>query len=423
MFEPKETAEEAQQKRLFYLKMIYFVSLAMSAIYLFKFNFEYRVSTYNPGLFSFWIGTALVPPIILYRFKNYRLAALSCGLLATAVLVYLLYLSGGVAAPGIFWLAIVPFGFGVLLSTAGAFIGYTIVFATMVWFWILKLQGGSVNIIAAYGDYDFEKSFNVCTFLMFAGITTHLYLKGEQKYTKRLQEKHWDVENLLRVLLHDVANTLSSMTYNLIKAREDQEQEAPMAQQLDKMERAVSDINNLLHQVRHLKSVKDGKASMPLTPISIAIVLNEVMEKSEALATQKGIKIALDLSRDKMVVNSEKTILNNVVLANLLSNAVKFSLPGDRIDLRAYSTESMAVIEIQDYGIGMPENLLNKIFHLDAATTREGTHGEKGTGYGMPLVKEYLTMMGGSIVITSQEEAVPHHPRGTKVVVKIPLTV
>src|SRR6478736_3897417 len=126
MFEPKETAEEAQQKRLFYLKMIYFVSLAMSAVYLCKFNFEYRVSTYNPGLFSFWIGTALVPPILLYRFKNYKLAALSCALLATAVLVYLLYLSGGVAAPGIFWLAIVPFGFGVLLSTSGAFIGYTI---------------------------------------------------------------------------------------------------------------------------------------------------------------------------------------------------------------------------------------------------------------------------------------------------------
>ncbi|WP_413585485.1 sensor histidine kinase [Bdellovibrio sp. HCB274] len=423
MFEFKFTAEEANQKRLFYLKMIYFICLTISSVYLFKFNFEYHVSTYNPGLFSLWILTAILPPVFLYRYKSYTGAALSCSFLAAGILVYLLYLSGGVEAPGIFWLAVVPFGMGVLLNSLGAVIGYGIVFSTMVWFWILRYQGGSVNVIAEYGDYNFEKSFNVCTFLIFAGMTTHLYLKGEQKYTKKLQEKHWDVENLLRVLLHDVANTLSSMTYNLIKAREDQEQATSSGLELDKMERAVNDINNLLNQVRHLKSVKDGKAMMPLYPTSIAIVLNEVMEKSESIATQKGIKIALDLTRDKMVVNSERTILSNVVLANLINNAVKFSLPGERIDLRAYASDSMAVIEIQDYGIGMPENLLKKIFSLDSATTRSGTHGEKGTGYGMPLVKEYLTMMGGSIVITSQEAAVPTHPRGTKVVLKIPLTV
>ncbi len=423
MFEFTITAEEAQQKRLRYLKMIYVICLAISSVYLIKFNFEYHVSTYNTGLFSLWIATAIIPPVLLYRFKTYTWAALTCSGLASSVLIYLLYLSGGVEAPGIFWLATIPLVMGILLKVRGAILGYVMVFSTMMWFWYLKHQGGSVNIIAAYGDYNFEKSFNVCTFLIFAGITTHLYIKGEQKYSKRLQEKHWDVENLLRVLLHDVANTLSSMTYNLIKAREDQEQTASVGLELDKMERAVNDINNLLHQVRHLKSVKDGKATMPLNPISIAIVLHEVMEKSETVATQKGIKIALDLAREKMTVKSEKTILSNVVLFNLIHNAVKFSLPGDRIDLRAYSHESMAVIEIQDYGIGMPENLLQKIFSLDSATTRVGTHGEKGTGYGMPLVKEYLTMMGGSIHISSQEAAIPTHPRGTKVVLKIPLSV
>lgn len=421
MFEFKITAEEAQQKRLFYLKVIYFICLIMAAVYLIKFNFEYHVSTYNSGLFSLWLATAIIPPILLYKYKSYTYAALTCGSLASAVLIYLLYLSGGVDAPGVFWLAAVPFGMGVLLKLRGAIVGYAMVLLTMVWFWYLKRTGDGVNIIAAYGDYAIEKSFNVCTFLVFAGMTTHLYIKGDQKYTTRLQEKHLDVENLLRVLLHDVANTLSAMTYNLIKVREDKEQAAPMVTELDKMERAVNDINNLLHQVRHLKSVKDGKAMMPLTAVSIAIVLHDVMEKSESIATQKGIKIALDLSRDKMIVKSEKTILSNVVLSNLITNAIKFSAPGDRIDLRAYAQDDMAVIEVQDYGIGMPESLLKTIFNLDTATSRAGTQGEKGTGYGMPLVKEYLTMMGGSIDITSSEVASPNCPRGTRVVLKIPL--
>ncbi|WP_246845418.1 sensor histidine kinase KdpD [Bdellovibrio sp. NC01] len=421
MFEFRITAEEAQQKRLRYLKMIYFICLAISSVYLIKFNFEYHVSTYNPGLLSLWFATALIPPLCLYGFKSYTYAAMTCSSLATGVLIYFLYLSGGVEAPGIFWLAAVPLVMGVLLKVRGAITGYVIVLATMIWFWLLRQQGGGVNVVAQYGNYNFEKSFNVCTFLLFAAVTTHLYIRGEQKYVKRMQEQNMDVENLLRVLLHDVANTLSSMTYNLVKAREDQEQATPMTLELDKMERAVNDINSLLTQVRHLKSVKDGKAAMPLKPVSVAIVLHEVLEKTEAVATQKGIKIALDLTRDKMLVNGEKTILSNVVLANLLNNAVKFSHPGDRIDLRAYPAESLAVIEIQDYGVGMPEPLLEKIFSLDAITTRAGTHGEKGTGYGMPLVKEYLTMMGGSIDITSKEEARGNNPRGTKVTLRIPL--
>ncbi|WP_413558606.1 sensor histidine kinase [Bdellovibrio sp. HCB209] len=421
MFEFKITAEEAQQKRLFYLKMIYVFCLVISSVYLIKFNFEYHVTEFNTGLLTLWVATAILPPLFLYGYKSYSLAALSCSGLASTVLIYLLYLSGGVDAPGIFWLAAIPLVMGVLLRVRGAVLGYSVVFLTMIWFWYLKQRGDSVNIIATYGNYSFEKSFNVCTFLLFASITTHLHIKGEQKYAKRMQEKHWDVENLLRVLLHDVANTLSAMTYNLIKARGDQEQPVPISSELDKMERAVNDINNLLNQVRHLKAVKDGKAQMPLSTVSIPIILHEVLEKLEFRATEKGIKIALDLTRDKMIVRSEKTILSNVVLANLINNAVKFSLPGERIDLRAYTEESMAVIEIQDYGIGIPESLLNKIYNLDAATTRAGTHGEKGTGYGMPLVKEYLTMMGGSIVITSREVAEPNQPRGTKVVLKIPL--
>ena len=421
MFEFKITTEEAQQKRLFFLKMIYIICLMVSSIYLIKFNFEYNVPTYNARILTLWIVTAIIPPFFLYYLKNYTYSALSISVSASAMLIYLLYLSGGVEAPGIFWLAAIPLGMGVLLKVRGAVLGYVVVLSTMLWFWYLKRQGGSVNIIAAYGDYNYEKSFNVCTFLAFAGMTTHLYLRGEQKYTKRLQEKHWDVENLLRVLLHDVANTLSGMTYNLIKAKEDQEQAIPMTLELDKMERAVNDINNLLSQVRHLKSIKDGKADLPLNSVSVAIVLHEVMEKLETVASQKGIKIALDLSREKMIIKSEKIILSNVVLGNLIGNAVKFSLPGDQIDLRAYTCDGMAIIEIQDYGIGIPKHLLNKIFNLDTATTRAGTHGEKGTGYGMPLVKEYLTMMGGSIILTSQESSTPNHPRGTKIVLKIPL--
>lgn len=420
MFELKITAEEAQQKRLKYLKVIYFISSALPVLYFFKFNFEFHVSEYNTPLISLWLALVIIPPVMLYKLKSYFYAAAAVSIFSTSVLLFFLYVSGGVDAPGIFWLAAVPLIMAILLRLPGAIAGYITVFLTMTFFWYLKVNNLGPNVIALYGNYSFEKSFNVLMFLFFSSFTTHHYIRGEQTYTQNLQEQNFNVENLLRVLLHDIANTLSSMTYNLVKAREDQDL-SPANAELDKMERAVADINSLLTQVRHLKSVKDGKADMPFKPISIALVLSEVFEKVEYIATQKGIKIALDLSRDKMFVNSEKTILSNVVLLNLLSNAVKFSHPGDRIDLRAYSTNSDAIIEIQDYGIGMPASLLEQIFSLNTRTTRAGTHGEKGTGYGMPLVKEYLQMMGGTIHVSSREMAQSESPRGTTVTLKLPL--
>ncbi|AGH96683.1 ATP-binding protein [Pseudobdellovibrio exovorus] len=78
------------------------------------------------------------------------------------------------------------------------------------------------------------------------------------------------------------------------------------------------------------------------------------------------------------------------------------------------------VIEIRDFGIGMPKNILNNLFRMDSPTTRQGTSGEKGTGYGMPLVREYLQMMNGSIEVFSQEVDTSDFVRGTQVILRLP---
>lgn len=195
---------------------------------------------------------------------------------------------------------------------------------------------------------------------------------------------------------------------------------SPGMQEIEKIERAVDDISNLLTQVRHLKSVKDGKASLPIKPIPLALILHEVFESSESLAARKGIKISIDIPPENVFIRAEKTILSNVILLNLLNNAIKFSHPGDRIDVRAFIQDSQVIIEIQDYGIGIPPEILENIFSINSKTTRPGTQGEKGTGYGMPLVKEYLQMMQGTIEINSTEQATIEKPRGTKIILVLP---
>ena len=415
------TSEESHRKRLVYLKVVYLIGVAISAIYILRFNFEYGVEIYNNELLTMWALLVCLPPLFLYYYRNFLLAALSACVLELGLVIYLLYLSGGVDAPGVFWLAAVPLVTAILLGIRGAALGYTILCSTMAFFWYSKVNGSAPTLILTKLNYGYEKLFNIFTFLVFASYTTHHYIQGEQKFAKRLAEKNTDVENLLRMLLHDIANTLSSMTLNLLKVKEGDQDATAGGNEIEKIEKAVEDINSLLAQVRHLKSVKDGKATLPLQPLPLQDLISEVAVSTQALAWRKGIRVALDLSPEVLIIQGERTILANIVLTNLIHNAVKFSHKGERIDLRAFQQESWAVIEIQDYGIGIPEELLEQIFNLNSPTTRVGTQGEKGTGYGMPLVKEYLQMMGGSIDISSHEKPTDNHSQGTKVSLRFPI--
>lgn len=413
------TSEDALAKRLTYFKVIYFMTLSISAIYLLKYNFIFGVSEYNGIILPLWLVVLIVPPSILKFTRHYLYAAISLATLAVVFLAYLLYTAGGVDAPGVFWLAIIPLCTGILMGYPGAVGGYIAVAITVAFFGFLKTNDLGPNVVGEYGNYSHEKLFNLVTFLIFGCFTTHHYIMGEERFMKRLMEKNLDIENLLRVLIHDVANTLSAMTYNLIKAKEDNASMSTV--EFDKIEKAVDDINSLLAQVRHLKSIKDGKAALPLKPISLTLVMHEVYESVLASAQQKGIKLALDISQKRMLINAEKTILSNVVLLNLVSNAIKFSHPGERIDIRAYPSESEVVIEIQDYGIGIPPEMLGQLFNINFPTSRPGTQGEKGTGYGMPLVREYLQMMDGSIEVHSRQEGSSATPKGTRVILRLPL--
>lgn len=399
-----------------YLRVVYGLCGFNTLFYIFRFNFEYHVTEYNWILVPLWVGLMFVPAVYLYTLTRYQFAALwVCGttMLLTDVLIYL---SGGLDAPGLLWLAMYPLVLSMLLGYRWAYLGYSVVLATMPGFTYLNWNGLGPNLVTQYGVPKLEKILNLTGFMVFASVTAHFYYRREKTVKADLIQKNNDVENLLRVLLHDIANTLSRMTYDLVRHKEGDGE--PL--EIEKIEKAMEDINTLLFQVRHLKSIKDGKSILPMKGISLVMVLHEVYEIIESQAQQKSIKIAMNIGRERMWVQGDKTILSNVILLNLLTNAIKFSHPGDQIDVRAYVKEEKVVVEVRDYGIGIPPEILKDIFSLNAVTTRPGTFGESGTGYGMPLVKEYLQLMGGEIEVVSVEMEVEKSKRGTMVTLHIP---
>ncbi|HBN07715.1 MAG TPA: hypothetical protein DD435_03370 [Cyanobacteria bacterium UBA8530] len=130
------------------------------------------------------------------------------------------------------------------------------------------------------------------------------------------------------------------------------------------------------------------------------VLLREAIVSMRPLARAKGLEIECEVSVPGEVSLDRQRIFQ--VLANLIANAVKFTPPGGKVAIRAFIEENRLVTEVMDSGIGIEKEDLPRLFapfqQLDAGLTR----GVEGTGIGLSICKEILTLHGGFIEAESE---------------------
>ena len=97
---------------------------------------------------------------------------------------------------------------------------------------------------------------------------------------------------------------------------------------------------------------------------------------------------------DELKISSDKKLFSQI-LSNLISNAIKYSPSNQNVDVSIIRTNGNAIIEVRDYGIGIPENERHKIF-----TPFFRAHNTKqiaGTGLGLAIVQQSVKILGGKI--------------------------
>jgi len=112
------------------------------------------------------------------------------------------------------------------------------------------------------------------------------------------------------------------------------------------------------------------------------------------------------------LINKEKF---SRVIDNLVSNAVKFSNDNNRVDMRLSLVNKDIIIEVQDYGMGIPQAMLPEIFNRFTKAGRAGLRGEKSTGLGLSIVRQIVESHKGAIHVESTEG------KGSVFVVKLPV--
>jgi signal transduction histidine kinase len=211
--------------------------------------------------------------------------------------------------------------------------------------------------------------------------------------------------HLLRVLSHDVSNTLTVIQARLMRFK--RSEDLPLQErneQIDKLLASIKLANGVLAHVKELKAIESGKIELKLEPTSIQEVFELAHVIFDDRLMEKEIVLTLQDSSNGELFLCHKNSFTNSVFNNLISNAIKFSPHGSEIMIKASSDNDTYQISIIDQGIGIPEEIAINLFNIGKATSRSGTDGESGTGFGMSIVKTYMEQYGGKLNFRSQTD-------------------
>jgi signal transduction histidine kinase len=118
-------------------------------------------------------------------------------------------------------------------------------------------------------------------------------------------------------------------------------------------------------------------------------------------AENKGIRIRSEVKGDIQAYGDRDMI--STVLRNLIDNAIKYSHKGGLIEIKIAEEGDFVEVTVSDRGVGMSKENAEKIFRIDAKYKSPGTMGEKGTGLGLILCKDFVEINNGLIWCESQE--------------------
>ncbi len=255
---------------------------------------------------------------------------------------------------------------------------------------IRGLQVGGVDYVL--------KPFNSSELM--ARVRTHLELKRARE---QLREINRNQTKFFSIVAHDLRNPLSGLR-DLPGLLLDPQFEPDMDEVREiaqLMQREAGRVYGLLEELLALGMLQMDRVQMSLEDFPLTEAVEEVCDGAMRQAGQKEIALEQDVP-DDLQVHADRKMLCTVI-RNLVQNAIKFSKRGSTVSILAEDREGRVNLSIRDEGVGVPEDLRDKLFEVNVKTTTPGTEQETGTGLGLPLCYELIRRHQGTLTVESQE--------------------
>lgn len=222
-------------------------------------------------------------------------------------------------------------------------------------------------------------------------------------------------DQFLATLAHELRNPLSALTSGtqLIQMRPHDAQQVTSTASL--IARQCSHLKKLVDDLLDVSRISRGKLNLQFAPTKLQEVVQQAIETAQAIIEAAEHQLTTSLAIELLHVEGDAVRLAQVV-SNLLVNAAKYTPPGGRIELELGKQDGQAVIVVRDNGIGIPAEMVGRIFDLFAQVDSSHVRSQGGLGIGLTLAKTLVTMHKGQIEVAS-----PGPNRGSTFTVRLPL--
>ncbi len=211
------------------------------------------------------------------------------------------------------------------------------------------------------------------------------------------------VENYIQTLTHEIKSPLSAIR----GASELLTEEMPAKNRktfLDNIQVESRRLQDIVNRLLELSALERKSSLVDKREIELGFLIGEVAASFEPQLRKKDI--AVQWSADEEVFILGDRFLIRHALANLLQNAIEFSPENGRIELSLEKVPPDKVaISVRDYGTGIPEFALNRIYDRFYSLERPET-GKKSSGLGLPFVKEVVQLHNGTLEIKNQKKGI-----------------
>jgi len=220
-----------------------------------------------------------------------------------------------------------------------------------------------------------------------------------QEANDNLKELDQAKTNFLNIVSHELKTPLTAINAHLeIILDSKKGLSKQQKNSLDAITRNSSQLRMLIENILEISRIESNRFELNITKVNINEIIQQVADNLRILAERKSLKLEVDMGKLPNIDADEIRIRE--IISNLISNSVKFTESGSII-LGARRNKNEIVVSVSDSGIGIPEEMVNKLFtkffQVDASLGRK--YG--GTGLGLSITKQLVELQGGKIWVKS----------------------
>lgn len=249
-------------------------------------------------------------------------------------------------------------------------------------------------------DYIF-KPFNSKELLSRVNVHAALKIANEKLWSQKKElERTNDIKTkLFSIIGHDLKAPLNAI-YSLMDLIEmNVLDDVSLKQNIEILKSNVGNTSELLNNLLNWTASQINKNKIEYKEININKLLESEVVNQTYFSFQKNINLFFNSSSVSVFLSDEQSI--KLIFRNLIKNAIKFTPQNGSIEIGCVEENKVLKFYVKDSGIGISTEAIAKILDNGFHTTN-GTNGEKGTGLGLLLCREYIEKLGGSFKIESK---------------------